>query len=301
MIKKAFYILTAAVAMLFASCEKYDHAISDIENRLNEMEDVAGRIQSLTFIPRYSDGKVRMNYSDKTTTLDFIVSPAELAHTIEAAFDEESSTIKAFVKYTESPTTQAELEAPVQQTVVGMEVVGSDGMFSLNIKGQNLGDDFWQGKVGAVIYIHISTGSSNFVSDVIPMVAYYDVGNSAEVAIAKFQHYFCDSNGNMAIHPLDEYSHMWAVGTTSGERACEIFSDITGLHVTAQESYTYSYQSRDGRVEFRITGNLTADENAVYATLYVTIPGYEDVEQIKIVTPEYLKQDNADTIIPVII
>jgi len=125
--------------------------------------------------------------------------------------------------------------------------------------------------------------------------------NSSEVAIAKFQDYFCDSNGNMAIHPLDEYSHIWAVGTTSGERACQIFSDITGLYVTAKESYTYCYQSEDGSVELRITGNVTADENAVYATLYVTIPGYKNIDQIKIVTPEYLKQDNADTVIPVII
>lgn len=125
--------------------------------------------------------------------------------------------------------------------------------------------------------------------------------NSSEVAIARFQHYFCDSNGNMAIHPLDEYSHIWAVGTTSGERACEIFSDITGLCVTAKESYTYCYQSEDGSVELRITGNLIADENAVYATIYVTIPGYEDIDQIKIVTPEYLRQNNADTVVPVII
>ena len=38
MIKKSFYILTALVAMLFASCEKYDHAISDIEDRLDKIE-----------------------------------------------------------------------------------------------------------------------------------------------------------------------------------------------------------------------------------------------------------------------
>lgn len=132
-------------------------------------------------------------------------------------------------------------------------------------------------------------------------VAEQDELNSSEVAIAKFQHYFCDSNGNMAICPLDEYSHIWAVGAKSGETACQIFSDITGLSVTAKESYTYSYESEDGRVELRITGNSTADENGVYATLYVTIPGYEDIDQIKIVTPEYLKQNNVDTVIIVII
>ena len=39
MIKKSFFVLTVAVAMLFASCEKYDHAISDIEDRLDKIED----------------------------------------------------------------------------------------------------------------------------------------------------------------------------------------------------------------------------------------------------------------------
>ena len=38
MIKKSFFVLTAAVAMLFASCERYDHAISDIEDRLDKIE-----------------------------------------------------------------------------------------------------------------------------------------------------------------------------------------------------------------------------------------------------------------------
>ncbi len=37
MIKKAFYILTAVVAMCFTSCEKYDHAIADIMKANPEM------------------------------------------------------------------------------------------------------------------------------------------------------------------------------------------------------------------------------------------------------------------------
>lgn len=127
--------------------------------------------------------------------------------------------------------------------------------------------------------------------------------NSSEVAIAKFQHYFCDSDGNIAIHPLDESSRIWKVYTTSGERVCEIFSDITGLRVTVTESYTYCYRSEDGSVKLRITGNLTADDNAVYATLHVIIPGYEAIGQIKILTTKCLCQDptNAGTVIPVII
>ena len=39
MIKKSFFILTTAVAMLFASCEKYDHAIGDLQDRLDKTED----------------------------------------------------------------------------------------------------------------------------------------------------------------------------------------------------------------------------------------------------------------------
>ena len=41
MIKKTIFVLTAAVAMLFASCEKYDHAISDIEDRLDKIEEIS--------------------------------------------------------------------------------------------------------------------------------------------------------------------------------------------------------------------------------------------------------------------
>lgn len=179
-------VITQAIATAINDAKReLESQINDIENRIDDLEtkinDIAGRIQSLTFLPRYSDGMVKMDYNTKSTTLDFIVSPAALAHTIETAFNKESSTIKAFVSYTEDPTTRAIL-GPIQQIVEKIEVVGNDGMFTLTIKEQGLDDnEFWQGMKEAVIYIHISTGSSNFVSNTIPMIAYSYVGDTNNI------------------------------------------------------------------------------------------------------------------------
>uniref|UniRef100_UPI0040564162 hypothetical protein n=1 Tax=Alistipes sp. TaxID=1872444 RepID=UPI0040564162 len=245
MIKKAFYILTAVVAMCFTSCEKCDHAIADPE------KDFANRIQSLIFVPQYSDGKILMDYSIRGTRVHFRISPAEIAEVIT------TDNVKAFARYTDDPTTRASYNPEFPLSVIS--VLGDEtGMLEVNIAESTehqLSTEFWQGVVECIIYIQITDEyGNNAISETIPMVAYNDVRNSSEVAIAKFKHYFCDSNGNMAILPLDEFSRIWAVGVTTGEKVCEIFSDITGLDVPAQESYTYSYQSEDGSVELRITG-----------------------------------------------
>lgn len=177
----AITALQTKMATVEGDVDSLQTAVADLESRIAALEDnFVNRIQSLTFLPRYSDGKVKMDYKSKSTTLDFIVSPAALAHTIETAFNEESSTIKAFVSYTEDPTTRATL-GPIQQIVEKIEVVGNDGMFTLTIKEQGLDNEFWQGMKEAVIYIHISTGSSNFVSNTIPMIAHSYVGDTNNI------------------------------------------------------------------------------------------------------------------------
>lgn len=126
--------------------------------------------------------------------------------------------------------------------------------------------------------------------------------NPSEQAVANFQKYFCDSNGKMRLTRLDDDNPTTWVGCVStGTRACEIFNDITGLCISAKESYSYYYESADGSVEIKISGSTTADGKAIYATLSVRIPEYPEVERILLVSPEYSNRENAETIVPVIV
>ena len=161
--------ITAATTNLQNEIANIKSEITSIKSRLDALEkNFANRIQSLTFVPQYSDGKILMDYTDRTTQAHFRISPASIAKLIAV------ENVKAFARYTNDPTTRAyEPEFPlVVESVTGDET----GMLEVNLKedSESLFDtDFWAGKKEAVIYIQITDeNGNNVVSDAIPMMAH---------------------------------------------------------------------------------------------------------------------------------
>ena len=161
--------ITAATTNLQNEIANIKSEITSIKSRLDALEkNFANRIQSLTFVPQYSDGKILMDYTDRTTQAHFRISPASIAKLIAV------ENVKAFARYTNDPTTRAyEPEFPL----VVVSVTGDEtGMLEVNLKedSENLFDtDFWAGKKEAVIYIQITDeNGNNVVSDAIPMMAH---------------------------------------------------------------------------------------------------------------------------------
>lgn len=160
--------ITAATNDLQSKIDGIKSEIDSIKNRLENLEqNFANRIQSLVFVPQYSDGKILMDYTGRTTQAHFRISPAAIAKLIAV------ENVKAFARYTNDPTTRAyEPEFPLSVvSVTGDET----GMLEVNLKedSENLFDtDFWAGKKEAVIYIRISDGNSDVVSDAVPMIAH---------------------------------------------------------------------------------------------------------------------------------
>ena len=153
-------------------------AVANLESRIEALEkNFANRIQSLTFVPQYSDGKILMDYTGRTTQAHFRISPASIAKLIAV------ENVKAFARYTNDPTTRAyEPEFPL----VVVSVTGDEtGMLEVNLKedSENLFDtDFWAGKKEAVIYIQITDeNGNNVVSDAIPMIAHNYAGNTNSI------------------------------------------------------------------------------------------------------------------------
>ena len=160
----------AIAAAITAATNNLQSEITSIKSRLDALEkNFANRIQSLTFVPQYSDGKILMDYTDPdhTTQAHFRISPASIAKLISA------ENVTAFARYTNDPTTRAFVpEFPL--TVVSVTSDDS-GVIEVNLKedSNNLFDtDFWAGKKEAVIYIRISDGNSDVVSDAVPMIAH---------------------------------------------------------------------------------------------------------------------------------
>ena len=166
-----------------AALADIDSRVSDIEGELNYIKDAfymlqnnfALRIQSFTFLPKYSDGKVKMDYTTKTTEVDVLVSPRNLVPFII------DNHLKAFVRLTDDPATRA---AANEYTVAVSIVSKSDnGVLTLKVEdAQNvLPTTFWNGENDAILYILINDGNNEVISDAIPMLAHSYVSGDNDV------------------------------------------------------------------------------------------------------------------------
>ena len=170
----------AIAAAITAATNNLQSEITSIKSRLDALEkNFANRIQSLTFVPQYSDGKILMDYTDPdhTTQAHFRISPASIAKLISA------ENVTAFARYTADPTTRAFVpEFPLSV----MSVTSDDsGVIEVNLKedSNNLFDpEFWNGDKEAVVYIRITDDNGNdVVSEAIPMIAHNYVGNDNSI------------------------------------------------------------------------------------------------------------------------
>ena len=198
-------------------------AIYSIQNEIEEIQEqiaaLIERIQSISFVPEYSDGKVKIDYRSHSATLDFIVSPSSLATTIKTVFEADNNNIKAFLRYTQTRSTTA-----VENLNVENMVVGDNGLFTLTIKEQNLSKEFWNGEIEGVIYIQICDNNGNdVVSDCIPVFAEefpYSVSVDKKVILAK---------GNLQYHPKN---NVWHFADNQydyiGDSNCNISSNYDG-------------------------------------------------------------------------
>ena len=170
--------IAAATNNLQSEIDGIKVEITSIKSRIDALENnFANRIQSLTFVPQYSDGKIKLDYGTHTTVAAFRISPARLAILVKA------ENVKAFARYTVDPTTRAfEPEFPLSV----MSVTSDDsGVIEVNLKedSNNLFDtEFWNGTKEAVVYIQIRDDNGNdVVSEAIPMIAHNYVGNGNSI------------------------------------------------------------------------------------------------------------------------
>ena len=146
--------------------------ISDLENRLKAIEEkvesLLARIQSVSYIPTYSDGKAIVKYADDVSrvTLDFEVSPkdavVELAKVWQSAIS-----VKAVY-------TQTRAVSFVDMPIVGFEADTENGIISIVASGENLSEEFFVGIQEASCRLAISDGNNSVTSEYIPLVGASD-------------------------------------------------------------------------------------------------------------------------------
>ena len=144
--------------------ESINDEINSIKNRLTELENnFANRIQSLTYIPKHTDGKATMTYDAATgkseAELDFFVTPKSVIGNIERSH--------LSVKATYTVTRAASL---TDLTVTGLAKDATNGTITVKVSGENLSQDFFNGTADVATFLIISDGNNEFVSGYVQLM-----------------------------------------------------------------------------------------------------------------------------------
>ena len=170
--------INATIKSLTERIKSIESEISSIKQQIAEIlgditdikEDVfalLARIQSVSYIPKYSDGKATIIYDGVKSqiTLDFEISPkdavAELAKVWQSALN-----LKAV--YTETRAVPF-----VDMPIFSFEADTQNGVISVTASGDNLSAPFFADMQEASVRLAISDGNSSVTSEYIPMVVHH--------------------------------------------------------------------------------------------------------------------------------
>lgn len=139
----------------------------DIEDLRGQVAAILARIQSIAFVPAYSDGKVPVSYTDNgtltpgTAVLDFELQPASTATELAQVWQ---TALKMKAVYT---TTKA---APETVQLAITSVSADKGYLSVTISCSALAEDFFRSRCSANTALVISDGNNELASEYVPLV-----------------------------------------------------------------------------------------------------------------------------------
>lgn len=141
-----------------------------IEDLENQISDLINSIQSITYVPKYSDGAAHVNWYygnngnvvSEDFDLDFKVLPSGSAYKIASVWQ---NTVSAEAVYT---LTRSLVDA-VPLTV--KSVVSDGDYIRVTLSGVGLKDEFYRGECGASVSVAISNGNSNLQTEYVPLVS----------------------------------------------------------------------------------------------------------------------------------
>ncbi len=124
------------------------------------------KLQSVSYVPRYSDGKATVYYSSTANSqleLDFEVSPKDAVAQIAAQW-QEILTVKAI-------NTQTRAVTYIDMPILGCTADTQHGVITVTASGSNLAANFYTGEQTVSARLGISDGNTNITSEYIQLAA----------------------------------------------------------------------------------------------------------------------------------
>ena len=142
--------------------------IATINSRLEKIEsdiaDLMNRIQSVSYVPQYTDGKASLSYNHSVSRvrLDFEIKPKEAVHQLAEVWE---SVLSAKAVLTRTRAVEF-----IAMPIVSFGADESTGVISMYLSGDNLLQRCLDGNMSPSIAIEISDGKNSITSDYIPTV-----------------------------------------------------------------------------------------------------------------------------------
>lgn len=147
--KQRMETLEAAVAQLKADVLQLQ---TDVEGLQDITEKLLAKIQSITYIPTYDDGKATIDYHSKRGTLDFQISPKNAVVELEKVWQSALS-FKAV-------HTQTRAVNFINLPITSFEADATNGTITIEVDGTNLGENFFVEKITASATVEVSDGNN---------------------------------------------------------------------------------------------------------------------------------------------
>lgn len=163
-----------ALTTRVSTCEKEIKSIKntiysmqqEIEDLQEQVAAILARIQSITYVPKYSDGKAIMTYTDNgvitagTATFDFELQPASTAAELVKVWNTALS-MTAVYTITKAPETVAlSIESATAE----------NGYLTIVVSGSALKEAYFKSQCSANVRLKVSDGNNEIATDYIQMV-----------------------------------------------------------------------------------------------------------------------------------
>ena len=230
---------------------------TEIEEIQEQIATILSRIQSFTYVPKYSDGRAAVSYTNNGTitpgnvTLDFNVLPSGTASELAKVWQ---TAITAEVVYT---ITRASVDV-VPLTVVS--VVAEGDYLTMVVSGEKLSDDFYLGRTSANLCVKISDGNNERRTEYISLCPW--TTDVIAFADPKFKTYLLenfDANSDGEIsenEALDvteiDCSYMQIISLSG----IEYFTNLTSLNASYNRIETLDLRNNSKLTEVDVMNNL---------------------------------------------
>ena len=227
---------------------------SQIDKNSADIAKLLDRIQSVSYIPAYSDGKATVKYSNirSQVTFDFEISPKDAVVELAKVW-KEALNVKA--TYTETRAVSF-VDLPITQFEADID----NGIISIVASGENLSDEFFAGTQSASARLAISDGNNSVTSDYIPLEAleikpesnqiWYTNGSTTEPTTSPY--YITNFGANIVSNQYDTEKGHWVItfdnditeiGPWVFEKCWSLTSITIPDSVTSISAYAFRYCS----------------------------------------------------------